>query len=164
MWFVSTQPPYGTFMPQSGRRPQHQTETIRSHRPSVSFTVNCESICTLPTPSVSATTRRDPPSRSGRVEDGRRLRGALPSRTQQQYHGAAICLGARGRSAASPSRRPALAGRCRSQRGCLPTRRVRHHGSPSAQGLPVRSRRYGLCGYRHVLRVPDRDARSFASS
>src|SRR5262245_8145356 len=24
MWFVSTQPPYGTLMPQSGRRPQHQ--------------------------------------------------------------------------------------------------------------------------------------------
>src|SRR5215831_18252990 len=23
-WFVSTQPPYGTLMPQSGRRPQHQ--------------------------------------------------------------------------------------------------------------------------------------------
>src|ERR1700757_576857 len=23
-WFVSTQPPYGTSMPQSGRRPQHQ--------------------------------------------------------------------------------------------------------------------------------------------
>src|ERR1700704_2501177 len=25
MWFASTQPPYGTSMPQSGRRPQHQT-------------------------------------------------------------------------------------------------------------------------------------------
>ena len=27
MWFASTQPPYGTSMPQSGRRPQH----IQSH-------------------------------------------------------------------------------------------------------------------------------------
>jgi hypothetical protein len=26
MWFALTQPPYGTSMPQSGRRPQHQTE------------------------------------------------------------------------------------------------------------------------------------------
>jgi hypothetical protein len=26
-WFVSTQPPYGTLMPQSGRRPQHQIYT-----------------------------------------------------------------------------------------------------------------------------------------
>src|ERR1700722_13725718 len=25
MWFVLTQPPYGTSMPQSGRRPQHQS-------------------------------------------------------------------------------------------------------------------------------------------
>ena len=28
-WFVSTQPPYGTPMPQSGRRPQHQKPTWR---------------------------------------------------------------------------------------------------------------------------------------
>jgi hypothetical protein len=27
-WFVSTQPPYGTSMPQSGRRPQHHSRTI----------------------------------------------------------------------------------------------------------------------------------------
>src|SRR5262245_55285438 len=27
-WFVSTQPPYGTLMPQSGRRPQHQKQTL----------------------------------------------------------------------------------------------------------------------------------------
>jgi hypothetical protein len=26
MWFALTQPPYGTSMPQSGRRPQHQTQ------------------------------------------------------------------------------------------------------------------------------------------
>src|SRR5262245_22216166 len=26
-WCVSTQPPYGTLMPQSGRRPQHQKQT-----------------------------------------------------------------------------------------------------------------------------------------
>ncbi len=25
MWFALTQPPYGTSMPQSGRRPQHQS-------------------------------------------------------------------------------------------------------------------------------------------
>jgi hypothetical protein len=36
----------------------------------------------------------------------------------------------RGRSAASLSRRPALADRCRSQRDCLPTKRVRLHGVP----------------------------------
>ena len=79
-------------------------------------------------------------------------------------HCAAMGSGARGRSAASPSRRPALADRCRSQRGCLPTTRVRLHGCPSAQRLPARSRRYGQCGYMHVLRVPDRDALSFATS
>src|SRR5262249_34922370 len=27
-WFVSTQPPYGTLMPQSGRRPQHHSRWI----------------------------------------------------------------------------------------------------------------------------------------
>src|SRR5258707_2638319 len=27
MWFALTQPPYGTSMPQSGRRPQHQKAT-----------------------------------------------------------------------------------------------------------------------------------------
>src|SRR5437762_7857222 len=27
-WFASTQPPYGTSMPQSGRRPQHQSRTV----------------------------------------------------------------------------------------------------------------------------------------
>ena len=30
MWFVSTQPPYGTLMPQSGRCPQHH-----SHQPKI---------------------------------------------------------------------------------------------------------------------------------
>src|SRR5215831_2959996 len=30
-WFVSTQPPYGTLMPQSGRRPQHHKLTRRHH-------------------------------------------------------------------------------------------------------------------------------------
>ena len=30
MWFALTQPPYGTSMPQSGRRPQHQKR--RFHR------------------------------------------------------------------------------------------------------------------------------------
>src|SRR5882724_12368238 len=29
-WFVSTQPPYGTLMPQSGRRPQHHSRPRRS--------------------------------------------------------------------------------------------------------------------------------------
>src|SRR6516162_11332127 len=29
MWFALTQPPNGTSMPQSGRRPQHQTRTSR---------------------------------------------------------------------------------------------------------------------------------------
>jgi hypothetical protein len=29
MWFVSTQPPYGTSMPQSGRRPPHQSRRVR---------------------------------------------------------------------------------------------------------------------------------------
>src|SRR6516162_4564366 len=29
-WFVSTKPPYGTLMPQSGRRPQHQKQTIHN--------------------------------------------------------------------------------------------------------------------------------------
>src|SRR6266511_1698591 len=29
-WFVSTQPPYGTLMPQSGRRPQHHYRRINA--------------------------------------------------------------------------------------------------------------------------------------
>jgi len=28
MWFALTQPPYGTSMPQSGRRPQHHLQTF----------------------------------------------------------------------------------------------------------------------------------------
>jgi hypothetical protein len=28
-WFVSTQPPYGTLMPQSGRRPQHHSTKLK---------------------------------------------------------------------------------------------------------------------------------------
>src|ERR1700730_3908696 len=32
MWFASTQPPYGTSMPKSGRRPQHQKLTWRKVR------------------------------------------------------------------------------------------------------------------------------------
>jgi hypothetical protein len=51
--------------------------------------------------------------------------------------------GARGRSAASLSRRLGLADRCRSQGGCLPTKHVRLRRCPSAQRLPSRSRRYG---------------------
>src|SRR5262245_3707514 len=30
-WFVSTQPPYGTLMPQSGRRPQHHSRPGRAN-------------------------------------------------------------------------------------------------------------------------------------
>jgi hypothetical protein len=71
---------------------------------------------------------------------------------------------ARGRSAPSPSRRPALADRCRNRRGCRPTMRVHLHGFPNAQRWPARSHRHGLCGYRHVLQVPGRDAPSFACS
>src|SRR6516164_910385 len=33
MWFALTQPPYGTSMPQSGRRPQHHKQTFRKVRP-----------------------------------------------------------------------------------------------------------------------------------
>src|SRR6516165_2597713 len=32
MWFALTQPPYGTSMPQSGRRPQHHKQTLRDVR------------------------------------------------------------------------------------------------------------------------------------
>ena len=69
----------------------------------------------------------------------------------------------RGRTVASLLRRPVLADRCRSQQCCLLTKRVQLHGFPNAQELPVRLGRYGLCGYRHILRGPDRDAPSFAS-
>src|SRR3974377_634074 len=31
MWFALTQPPYGTSMPQSGRRPQHHLQTFVEH-------------------------------------------------------------------------------------------------------------------------------------
>src|SRR6516225_3604775 len=31
MWFALTQPPYGTSMPQSGRRPQHHLQTLGEH-------------------------------------------------------------------------------------------------------------------------------------
>jgi hypothetical protein len=33
MWFALAQPPYGTSMPQSGRRPQHQKQTSRPEIP-----------------------------------------------------------------------------------------------------------------------------------
>jgi hypothetical protein len=33
MWFALTQPPYGTSMPQSGRRPQHQVPTFSAAPP-----------------------------------------------------------------------------------------------------------------------------------
>src|SRR5262245_44457150 len=38
-WFVSTQPPYGTLMPQSGRRQQHHSRRRRSGR--------CSGLCPL---------------------------------------------------------------------------------------------------------------------
>jgi hypothetical protein len=71
--------------------------------------------------------------------------------------------GVRGRNAASLAWRPVLADRCRSRWGCRPTRRVPLRGYPSAQRLRARSGRYGSCGYRYVLRGPDRDAPSFES-
>jgi hypothetical protein len=37
MWFASTQPPYGTLMPQSGRRPQHHSRLV----PPVAPTGSC---------------------------------------------------------------------------------------------------------------------------
>jgi hypothetical protein len=65
------------------------------------------------------------------------------SATIADSHGATVGKGDRGRSAASPSQRPAPADRCRNQQCCLPTKRVRPHGSPIVQGLPGRSCRYG---------------------
>src|SRR5271163_1149231 len=38
-WFASTQPPYGTLMPQSGRRPQHHSRTFACFE-DVSFAAN----------------------------------------------------------------------------------------------------------------------------
>ena len=58
---------------------------------------------------------------------------------------------ARGRTAAFPSWHPALSDHCRSRQGCLPTVRVQLRGCSSAQRFRAHSRRYGLCGYRHVL-------------
>ena len=37
MWFALTQPPYGTSMPQSGRRPQHQSRPKRDVRATSAF-------------------------------------------------------------------------------------------------------------------------------
>jgi len=70
-------------------------------------------------------------------------------------------LNAPGRNVAFPSSRPVLADQCRNRQRCLPTMRVRLHGFSSAQRLRDHSRRYGLCGCRHVPRVPARDALSF---
>jgi len=38
MWFGLTQPPYGTSMPQSGRRPQHHKQTLAHVRVTSGFT------------------------------------------------------------------------------------------------------------------------------
>jgi hypothetical protein len=43
MWFVSTQPPYGTSMPQSGRRPPHQSLWMLSVSPASSCSLRPES-------------------------------------------------------------------------------------------------------------------------
>ena len=43
MWFVSTQPPYGTSMPQSGRPPPHHSRSIRAVSPAGSFSLRPES-------------------------------------------------------------------------------------------------------------------------
>jgi hypothetical protein len=32
MWFALAQPPFGTLMPQSGRRPHHQKRTLKRFR------------------------------------------------------------------------------------------------------------------------------------
>ena len=48
---------------------------------------------------------------------------------------------ARGRNAAFPSSRPALADRCRSRRDCRPTTRGRHHECSSVRRSPARPRR-----------------------
>ena len=69
---------------------------------------------------------------------------------------------ARGRTVAFLSWHPALADRCTSRQGCLPTMRVRLRGCSSAQRFRAHWRRYGPCGYRHVLQVPARDTESFA--
>src|SRR5215468_5266245 len=46
-WFVSTQPPYGTLMPQSGRRPQHQSQMrSRSHDRACPLRLSKRTICT----------------------------------------------------------------------------------------------------------------------
>src|ERR1700722_6261833 len=42
-WFVSTQPPYGTPMPQSGRRPQHHSRPGRASGESAHFCYAAES-------------------------------------------------------------------------------------------------------------------------
>src|SRR5262249_51947034 len=46
-WCVSTQPPYGTLMPQSGRRPQHQKQTQR-HRAAMSALPPKDGVIGLP--------------------------------------------------------------------------------------------------------------------
>jgi hypothetical protein len=48
---------------------------------------------------------------------------------------------ARGRNAAFPSSRPALADRCRSRRDCRPTTRGWHHECSSVRRSPARPRR-----------------------
>jgi hypothetical protein len=57
---------------------------------------------------------------------------------------------ARGRSAASPSSRPARADRCRSRRDCRPTRRGRHREHSNARRRRARPRRQGSCGCRRA--------------
>ena len=54
MWFALTQPPYGTSMPQSGRRPQHQKPTcpvldgMSDTRPKADIGAGLPNVCSGP--------------------------------------------------------------------------------------------------------------------
>jgi hypothetical protein len=86
------------------------------------------------------------------VQSTERINLRQVSATIAGSHAATVERCARGRSVASPLRRPAPADRCRSQPRCLRTRHVRFHGFPSAQRLPGHAHRRGSCEYRNVLR------------
>ena len=74
---------------------------------------------------------------------------------------AVVGASARGKNAAFPLLRPALADRCRSPQGSLPTMRVQLRGYSSAPTFRVHSRRYRSCECRHVHQVPARVAPAF---
>jgi hypothetical protein len=87
MWFALTQPPYGTPMPQSGRRPQHQKWTNRRD-PKSNFVRCCPKADIAKPPLQHSAIRLNTPSEfncSGHVRFSKRPFGVKRLQTIHRY-------------------------------------------------------------------------------